>query len=223
MGKYAAIAGLAAANMYSGYKSTRAGAKYYRPQKVFIGSRMDEQDDQIATLRRMITLNKQQVSGYDDGTSLTVPASTTNGITQYNLTTRFTGSTDYPKTVLGDRFVNKSLWFRYRCDAAGLDRLRVVVYWARKAGNTWNPTGFQDIPDPSAFIVLMDKMHFPTGNPTATVSNTYKIALKNRQTVWNYSSSVLESGSLNLLFFYDNTAAASKGINWATRLNFANK
>lgn len=195
-----------------------------RPTAVMPVSKQQVQDEQIASLRKMINLNKQQTSNYYASLSHTIPAGIAYTLQTVSLTSNFTGSTEFPKQVIGDRYINKALHLRFDHNQ-DFPRFRVVVYWARRAGNTFTPASIVDQADPAAFIVLKDWVIYPKqSDGLGPGHNTYRINLKNKLTVFNFSSSVLESGDLKMaILSYNDSASATRALIYTTRLMLANK
>jgi len=196
--------------------------RYKGPSAVVPVSKSAIQDAQIANLRRMINLNKQQTSNYGWGNTISVPASTNFAYTDLNITSALTSSTDYPKTVLGDQFVNKRLISRI--DGSTLTTVRVVLYWTQDPGTSWVPAGITDIPDPASFTVVYDQLMFPnfTGHINGTTKAFYA-NLKNRRTLYNYSVTAIKKGELRMSIMYKNSLTSAVTLGYTHRLFYANK
>lgn len=211
----AALGGMSAINPFF-------NRRYQRPTAIVPVSKTAIHDAQIANLRRMINLNKQQISNFGWGNSITVPASTNFLNTDLNITAALTGSTDYPKTVLGDQFVNKSL--KTRIDGSTLTTVRVVLYWTQDPGNGWSPSAITDIPDPASYTVVYDSLMFPnfTGHINGTVKQFFA-NLKNRRTLYNYSVSTIKKGELRMSIQCKNSLTSAVTLSYSHRLFYANK
>jgi hypothetical protein len=218
--------GLAALNA----AASRFGRKSLPITSVAPMSKYEIQGAQIQSLRKMIGSTKPSVNNHDATATAAIPASSTNNTLTINVTSGFTGSTNYEKLVLGDRFVNKKIQLRVAfegndADSTGLVKARIVVYWARKPGTSFVPTEPTSIPDPAAFTVLYDRMQWPLQDSAnlSNNTNTITIPLRDRITVFNQSSSVIEAGELKILIMTDNNAITAKGIRYEYRLFVANK
>jgi len=219
-------AGLAAAGLGFSSMVGRASKKAYRgPTAVVPVSRQAVQDSQIASLRKMITMNKQQISNYYAGGTIAVTGGIGNTGYDINVTNTFVASTDYAKQVLGDKYLNKMLHLKFDSDGL-LPKVRIVVYWCKRSGNSSAITDFTALLDPAAHVVLYDRTHFPIlsqGNTPLFPSNIIRIPLKNKLTTYNFSSSVLEAGDLRIRVVAYNDNAAGRSIVWNSRLFIANK
>lgn len=217
---------IAAAGLGMAAWTGRTQKKRGYPLPVVPMTRSQVQDQQILALRRMIQLNKQQTSNFSYGYNYTIPAGNLQYV-DYNLTANFCNNAEYPKLVLGDQFINKYLRLRYSCaipSTTGITRYRVVVYWSRDPGTSWVPSGFESIPDPASFVVIGDKMAYPSS--TGHISGQqiiFNLPLKNRKTIYNYSVPAIKSGELHAVVLADNTSAASINIAMNGRLLLANK
>jgi len=223
MGKYAAITGLAAANLYTGYRSARAGSKYYLPKRVVVSSKSEEQDQAIRTLYSMVRSNKPQISNWADSGTVTTPAAAGNNGIDWSPTTRFIASgVDYTSSVLGDYFRNHMYRLRIDCPTT-ITRARVIVYWSKRAGTTSGTSDFTTILDPAAFTVLYEKCFFPSQsiNPSGVI--WINVPLKSKLTNYNQSSGVLEYGQLNVRLITQQTSTSAQTITWAARLFVSNK
>lgn len=196
-----------------------------RPTAVYPVSKQQVQDSQIASLRKMIIMNKQQSSNVLLSNNPTFLASTSNQLFDYNLTNQFCTSTDYPKLVLGDRFVNKRIQLRVNVPSVtAISRLRIMLYWTKDPGTTYVPSGFQDIPDPASFTVVFDRTMFPsyTGHILGPVTSA-SVNLRNKNTTYNYSVPAIKGGELHLILFGDNTSGTATIVYTSSRLVLANK
>lgn len=209
---------LGAGTMFSNWASRRARGT--RPLAIAPISRAQAQDQQIIQLRRLVARNTPQTSNWSTSkTNITTPAAIGYTSTDYSLTNLFIASTDYSSSVLGDFYRNKALYLTVDSNQ-DIQKIRVCVYWSKKAGNSYQPSDLNSIPDPAAFQVIHDSMIFPAN---VTSARRIKINLKNKLTNYNQSSSTLEYGDLHVMFTIYNHTAASRGISWQARLFLQNK
>lgn len=168
--------------------------------------------EEIKKLRRIVISNRPQISNWPDTATMNCSAVSVTPL-DYNLTNRFvssTGAGSYNDVVLGDKFRNIKSHFRFDY-SIGMSRVRVVVYWAKKAGNTCLINDFTTIADPTAFTVVYDQTWSPQG-ASATICNTVKAAMINHRgkiTNYNESSGVIEQGELHLRIIAENPTASN--------------
>jgi hypothetical protein len=177
---------------------------------------------QVSLLRRTVARNTPQTSTWQDSTvSYTTAAATGIFSQDYSLTSRFISSgTPYTDAVLGDRYRNKSVMLKI--DAGdNIPKVRLIVYWTKKTGNSMTINDFLTTPDPSAFTVISDTMFFPAGKQKSTVFKRFN--LRGKITNYNQSSSVLEEGDLRFHIVLYSDTAVTKTIAWQQRLNIQNK
>jgi len=215
----------------AGSAAYRAYKRASGPSAVVPVSKYEIQNAQIRNLSRMVRSNKQQISNFENEATVSVNPATQNAKATINLTTDFTGSASYEKLVLGDKFKNKWLTLRLNMDGlnltgAGLDYVRIVIYWNKKTGNSFSPTYVSTTADPAAFTVVFDRMFFPLQQVGAgsIATNTIRIPLKDKITTYNQSSSVLEDGELKMLVMASNSnATTARGIRYFIRHYVQNK
>lgn len=126
------------------------------------------------------------------------------------ITTDFTGSPDFRKTIIGDRFTNLYLKHTHVFPSTCIDA-RVLVYATRRTGVTFNPAltaaGYATIPDPAFVRVLSDNYITFTQSRGKTVK--LFTPLKNIQTVYNESSDTLENGEIYMMVMTQGNSVGS--------------
>lgn len=181
---------------------------------------------QVRLLGKTVAQQRPQLSNWVDSATLSCPQTAVTS-QDYSLTSRFiasSGSGAYDDLVLGDKYTNVKTQLRFDI-SLDLPRVRVIVYWAKKAGNTLVISNFWNTPDPSAFVVLFDRTYAPIGVTATSAHNvrSVNLLLGNKITNYNESSSVLENGDLRMLIIAENTSASAKAIAWSSRLFIRNK
>lgn len=193
--------------------------KANQPMRVTPVSKIADQQQQIIQLRRLVARNTPQVSNWNYYTALVTAASVGVQSFSINTTALFTASADFDAQVIGDRFLNHSLYFSANFPT-DVERARVIIYWCRKAENVSSVNTFVESLDPAAHIVVYDRCFFPKVG--ASVFRT-KINLKKVMTVYNKSSDVLEKGDLRIRVLIENPTAAQRSIPTSQRLFLSNK
>lgn len=181
--------------------------------------------EEIKRLRRVVLSSRPQITNWLDNSTISIPTGT--AVYEYSLTNRFTSSTgagSYEDLVLGNKFQNIRSVFRFDITIAS-PRTRVIVYWARKAGNPTTIANFWNQLDPDAFNVVYDRTLYPKGVQSSTTSNVHQFALNHRGKIshYNESSGVLEQGDLRMVVICEHGNAASQTLIWSHRLFLRNK
>lgn len=223
-----AAAGILAAGSYGARRLFQYQKKmgYGNSTRPVLTNKTDENAVNIYRLRRMVLAQRPQISNWPDTATVNCTAVSVTPI-DYNLTNRFvtsTGAGSYNDLVLGDKFRNIKSHFRFDY-SIGMSRVRVVLYWSKKAGNTCLINDYTTIADPTAFTVVYDQTWSPQG-ASANVCNTVKSAVINHRgkiTNYNESSSIIEQGELHLRIIAENPTSSNQTFIWVHRFYLRNK
>ena len=203
----------------AGLRGARALYSMYNSTAPVPASPLSRVQNQVTLLSRRINRNAPQVSNWAYTAAFT---STLSGFqaTDYSITSGFIGSgSDYTSSVLGDYYRNKRLMLKL--DATNtINKVRVLVYWSKKAGTYSGMTDMTTTLDPAAFQVIHDSVFYPI---TEKSGKFIRINLRDKMTNYNQSSATLESGDLHLRIIFDNPTAASRNVTYGLRLFLQNK
>lgn len=212
-------------NSYIARKARQYQSKYPLPSPMPV-SKPDVNAANIRRLYSIVNRNKPSWNYYENPVqTLSLPINS-NASLNFSPTSTFIGDvTAYEKLILGDTYRNQQ--FVWRCDftpiagtAVKPQKVRILIYWARKAGNQFTATTFTPIPDPAAFQVLYDRTFDPEVHGDFVQG---RLNLKGKITKYNQSSAVLESGQLWVHIQGQNASATAITVNFGSRLTVTNK
>lgn len=182
-----------------------------------------------ANIRRLYRILKSQRPSWNyyepPNQLLNLPVTATNSL-EFSPSVQFTtDTTTYERLILGDTYRNMNLVWRMDMGVTQNTtvkpaKVRVVIYWAKKAGNSFTTGSFLTLPDPAAFTVLWDKCYDPEVHGDAVGG---RINLKGKITKYNQSSQVFEFGQLRIFLLGSNNTATALSTSFGCRLAVTNK
>ncbi len=185
--------------------------------------------NQVSALRRQVNKNKAETLFHRSHDSITNNAG--GGTKSVNLlpTQNLINDSGFRDDVTGDRWLNKYLKYKIYLEPHVV-KCRLVAYIPKKSGNRFTPLSYTSFPDPSAFTVLRDKL-VSIGHVDDILRSEARYAivdtlkLRDRQTIYNSDSGVLERGELVVFIQTDSidTVAGSKLYDYGYEVVYSNK
>lgn len=171
--------------------------------KTFILNRQVPVDYKIKALQRQINHQKPSIEN-SLSTHTTTAGSAGYARTNHNITNSLVTSADFSKIVIGDRFSNLYLQHTHVFPVA-VTNARVLVLHTRRTGVTpsfgLNDTGFAQPVDPNFCTVLSE--HYINLDNARPKTVKLRTNLRNITTVYNRSTSILESGEIYMIVMYN--------------------
>jgi len=172
--------------------------------------------NQIIRLQRQVIAQRPRVFYWRDAHNIAA-AGPGYDFANIDITNDFTSSATYRDFVNGDKYCNKSLLFKWFLPTL-LDKGRIVIYLAKKAGNRWNPgkssVGFVSCPDPAAFVILHDSFINHQAEVRETAISRF-VSLRNMIT--NFNDGILERGDLVVNLFWEGDMGATTAGSYGYR------
>lgn len=181
--------------------------------------------NQIDALARRVSRQRPETQFFRK--SDTIPHASGSGLALYTITPTLDqiGAIDFRDNITGDKWRLKGLKMLFDFDVAITD-YRILAYYPKKAGNRFNPlggvSGFTEIPDPTAFDVLVDKMGGRT-NSVHKMHDTIFLSLKNRMVQYNSDSTILEKADLCIAVLYVSSSTSGTAVSLSYSLAYSNQ